>query len=337
MRIPGRLLVPLVAIAALAGCSTDRSPTAPGAGSGPPLLMAFVSDRPPSRTLVNDLYFADLQQGGPAFLIPNVNSTSDEGPSALSGDGRTMCFTTSRIFIGTLTQIGLLDVATGALRLPTRTRQLSGPSNPSLSYDGRYLATNYALGGDPFAQVIACEDLAADTLLPLPNLNDPTATNFDPSINGDATLIAFATNRVGGLGAFDIALYSVPGDSLIPLPGLNTNQNDLGPAISADGRYIVFQSGRPGGAGIIDVYLYDRTTASLVPLPGLNTPLADVQPAISPDGRWIACMTEAEGGENIRVYDVRDRRLVPLAGGVNDPVFFEQYPILADRPAAIAR
>jgi Tol biopolymer transport system component len=337
MRFPGRWLYPLLLVA-LAGCSSDSdNTTAPPTGTGPPLLLAYVSDRPPSRTLVNDLYFADLQMGDGAFLVPNANSTSDEGPAGISGDGSTLCFITSRIFLGTLTQIGLQDVATGTLSLPARTRQLNGPSNPSLSYDGRYLATNYALSGDPFAQVIAVEDLDTATLLPLPNLNDPGATNFDPSLNGDATLLAFATNRVGGFGAFDIMLYSVPGDSMIPLPGLNTNQNELGAGISRDGRYIVFQSGRPGGVGLIDIYLYDRTTSSLVEMPGLNTPLSDVQPSISPDGRYVACMTEAEGGQNIRVYDVRDQRLVPLNGDVNHPVFYEQYPVLADRPATIAR
>jgi Tol biopolymer transport system component len=322
-----------LALALLAGCSTDR-PTAPIVGtSGPPLLLAFSSDRPPSRTLVNDIYFADLAAGGPPFMPPNANSSSDEGPCALSGDGRTLCITGSRIFLGTTTQIALMDVATGAMWLPARTRLLAGPSNPSLSYDGRYLATNYRVGTS--SEAIAVEDLAADTLLPLPNLNPVGLLAFDPSLNGDGTLIAFST--FGLVGGYDIALYSVPGDSLVPLPGLNSSSNDLSAAISADGRWIAFQSGRPGGVGVIDAYLYDRQTSSLVPLPGLNTPLADVQTSISPDGRYITCMTDAEGGQDVRVYDVVAQRLVPLAAGVNDPVLADQYPVLADRPAHIAR
>jgi hypothetical protein len=266
-------------------------------------------------------FFADLRDGGPAFLVPNANSAAgNAGPCALSGDGRTLCFQNTRIFTGTLAQIGLEDVETGALSLPVRTRLLTGPSNPALSFDGRY-------------QAIACEDIVADTLLPVPAINDPNLTNFDPAINGDGTLIAFAQ----GLGAYDIKLYSVPGDSMIPLPGLNTGQQELGAGISADGRYIVFTSGRLGGVGGIDVYLYDRNTSSLVPLPGLNTPFADIQPSISPDGRYIACQTEAEGGGDIRVYDVQQKKLVPLAAGVNDPIYAEQYPVLANRPPTIAR
>ena len=338
MRTPGRLLTALPAllvVAALAGCSSDKPPTAPVVATGPPLLLGFISDRPPGRPQVNMFWFADLQEGGAPFLTPNVNSSDgNAGPSALSGDGSTLCFQGSRIFTGTLAQITLMDVATGVLRLPARTRLLNGPSNPSLSYDGRYLATNYGVGSnDPFAQAIAVEDLQTGTLLPLPNINDPDLTNWDPSLNGDGTLIAFSQGSV----VYDVKLYSVPGDSMIDLPGLNTTQQDLGPSISADGRYIAFQSGRAGGVGLIDIYLYDRNTSSLVPLPGLNTAFADVQPAISPDGRYIAYMTEAEGGDDIRVYDVQQKKQVALADGINDPIHPDQYPILANRPPTIAR
>jgi Tol biopolymer transport system component len=219
--------------------------------------------------------------------------------------------------------------------LPVVTRTLQHPVNAALSFDGRYLATNYQVGGDPFIQVVAVEDLAGDTLLPIPSLNEPGVANFDPSLNGDATLIAFATNGTRSLGAFDIVLYSVPDDAFIDLPGLNTGQNDLGPSISANGRYITFQSGRGGGAGSIDVYLYDRQTSSLVPLPGLNTEFSDVQPFISPDGRYVACMTESEGGQDIILYDVVEKKRVPIPG-VNDGRFYDQYPTLSQRPATIA-
>ena len=332
-RLRGALLAGLML--ALAGCSSDN-PTAPTPPSGPPLLLAFASDRPPSQLFVNDIWFADLSTGEAPFAPPNVNSTSDEGPMGLSGDGRTMAFSSSRILLGSLSGFALMDVTTGELRLPVRTRQFNGPANPSLSYDGRYLATNYQVGGDPFMQVVAVEDLAADTLVSIPSLNELGVTNFDPSINGDATLIAFATNGSRSLGAFDVVLYSVPRDSFIELPGLNTGQNELGPAISADGRYIAFTSGRAGGAGLIDVYVYDRQTSSLVDLPGLNTEFSEVQPCISPDGRYVGCTTEAEGGADIRLYDLVAKQLVPIPG-VNHSRNADQYPVLSSRPPTIAR
>lgn len=330
----GRVLGFTLLAAALAGCSSDN-PTQPAAPQGPSLLMAFTTDRPPSTPFVNDIYYADLQTGDAAFPARNVNSSSDEGPMALSGDGSTLAFSSGRLLLGSLSGFAIQDVATGALSLPNRIRQLSSPNNPSLSFDARYLAVNYQIGNDPFAQVIAVADLPADTLLPLPSINEIGATNFDPSLNGDATLIAFATNGSRSLGAFDIVLYSVPDDQFIDLPGLNTNQNELGPGISRDGRYIVFTSGRPGGAGSIDIYLYDRQSSSLVPLPGLNTEFAEVQPCLSPDGRYIACMTESEGGQDVVLYDVVEKRRVALTG-VNDPRFYEQNPTLAQRPSSIA-
>ena len=323
-------------IVALAGCSNDDNPTAPVPYSGPSLLLAFASDRPPSQLFVSDIWFADLSTGEAPFAPPNANSTSDEAPMGLSGDGRTMAFNSSRILIGSLSGFMLMDVATGRLSLPFRTRQFQGPTNPSLSFDGRYLATNYQVGGDPFMQVVAVEDLADSTLLPLPTLNELGVTNFDPSINGDATLIAFATNGSLSLGAFDIVLYSVPRDSFIELPGLNTNQQELGPAISADGRYIAFTSGRAGGVGLIDVYLYDRQTSSLVDLPGFNTPLSEIQPCLSPDGRYLACATEAEGGGDVRLYDLVTKQLVAIPG-VNHDRNVDQYPVLSSRPASMAR
>jgi len=128
----------------------------------------------------------------------------------------------------------------------------------------------------------------------------------------------------------------VTDDAFIDLPGLNTNQQELGPCISADGRFIAFTSGRSGGAGSIDVYLYDRQSSSLVPLPGLNTEFSEVQPCLSPDGKYLACMTESEGGEDIVLYDLVAKKRVSLVG-VNDKRFYEQYPSLSQRPASIAR
>jgi Tol biopolymer transport system component len=258
----------------------------------------------------------------------NVNTTSLEGPCALSADGRRMAFYTNRLLIASTSTILLYDVATAQLRIPDEVRQLWYPQNPSLSGDGRFLAMQYQVSG-PFDQYVGMLDVEADTMLALPNLNEPNATNFDPSVNGDGTLIAFASNRFGGRGGWDIFLYSVPEDRIVPLPGLNTEKNELSASISRDGRYIAFQSGvRDQPDTLIDVYVYDRQTASLLPLPGANTPFSDVQPAISPDGRYLAFQTEYEDGGDIRVYDIREKRLLRLQG-LNVPYYKDQFPALA--------
>jgi Tol biopolymer transport system component len=316
-----------LALLGLSGCSAERIPLGPTGPDHVPLRMAFLSERPPGPPFSTDVYFYDLRQDGPAYAAPNVNTAGIEGPCALSADGRTMAFYAGSSPLANGPAVLLYDVARGEIRIPTRINQLAFVQNPALSGDGRFLAVHYQLGG-PFDLSVGVEDLAGDSLLAVPHLNDPNSTNFDPSLNGDGSLIAFASNRLGGRGAFDIYLYSVPGDSLIPLPGLNSSAQDLGPSISGDGRYIAFQSGRGGGAGLIDVYVYDRATQSLVPLPGANTALGEVEPAISPDGRYLAFATEFTGGRDVRVYDIRARRLLRLEG-LNDPTYFDEFPALA--------
>jgi len=313
----------------LTGCSVERLPGSPAVEDHPKLLMAFLSERPPSTPFTDDIYFYDVSTDGPPYLPANLNTPSGEGPCALSGNGRRLAFFSSRLPTGSTSLMFLYDIATGQTTIPQKINQLFYVQNPTLSYDGRFLAAQYQVSG-PFDLFIAIQDLVADSLLQVPNLNAVNATNFDPSLSRDGSLMAFASNRVGTLGAFDIFLYSVPGDSVIPVPGLNSSAQELSASISADGRYIAFQSGRLGGVGLIDVYLYDRQTQSLLPLPGANTNLSEIQPTISPDGRYLAFASESTGGRDVKLYDIRDRRLLPLEG-INDPFFFDSFPSLADR------
>ena len=313
-------------LAVFASCSKPL-PTTPTADHVP-LLLAFTSDRPPSARFSTDIYFYDLEKGGPPTMPPNVNSTSNEALVALSADGHHMAFCTDRQPIGTLASLLMADLNTHTITIPHWINTLNTPLNPSLSGDGRYLAAQYSVGG--FLELyVAVEDLVGDSLLPVPNLNMPNVANFDPSLSADGKLVAFSSDRPGA-GGFDIFLYSVPGDTLIPLPGLNSNASDLAPSISADGRFIAFQSNRPGGAGVVDVYLYDRQRHALVPLPGANTALSDYLPSISPDGRYIAYTTDSEGSRDVLIYDVQAQRRLDLAG-LNDPYFYDYGPALANR------
>jgi Tol biopolymer transport system component len=317
-----------ILLAGMISACSKPLPTTPTSGHAP-LLVAFTSNRPPSQTFLTDIYLYDLEKGGAAAQPPGVNSVSNEGPCALSADGHHLAFYTDRLPTGTVALILMSDLTTHAITIPRWTDTLTGPLNPALSGDGRYLATQYSLGGGFLDLYVAVEDLVGDSLLPLPNLNLPGFASFDPSLSADGKLVVFSSNRPG-VGGFDNFLYSVPGDSLIPLPGLNSNGSDLAPTLSADGRYIAFQSNRAGGVGVIDVYLYDRQQQSLVPLPGANTTLADFLPAISPDGRFIAYTTDSDGARDVWVYDVQARQRLDLPG-LNDPYFFDYGPSLSNR------
>jgi Tol biopolymer transport system component len=315
-----------VAAALIAGCGSEKN-IGPVTGSGGvPLLIAFSSDRPPANPGSGDVYFWDGRTEGASFMPPNVNSIFTEGPSGISGNGGWLAYNTTNPLVGTTTEILLYNVATAQVHAPSTPGRFSSPANPSLSYDGRYLAFQSSLGS--FLELdITLMDAVADTIVPTPKLHAFGAADFDPSLSGDGKLIAFTTNRNGT--GFDIALYSVTLDSILPLPNLNTAYDDIGVSISADGRYLAFHSNRPGGTGLFDVYVYDRNTSSLLPMPGANTALSDFNPALSPDGRYVAFQTEGEGGTDIRLYDLVARQLVKVPG-LNDPYFKDTNPSVAD-------
>src|SRR5258705_10687866 len=201
MRTLTRLALPAL-LGACMGCSAERVPLSPKGPDKAPLFMAFMTERAPASLSVPDIYFYDLRTGGPAYYPPNVNSASLEGPAALSGNGRLMAYYLDQRLIGSLATVRLYDVSTKGIRIPGKVNQLTFIQNPTLSGTGRFLAVQYQVSG-PFDTYIAVADLAAGTLLQVPNLNGPTAPNFDPGLNGDGTLGAFASNRPGTAGAFD--------------------------------------------------------------------------------------------------------------------------------------
>lgn len=305
------------------GCGTE-GPVGPG-NFGPPLLLGYCSNRPPSPPTNKDIYFYSVATGAQAYRPDNVDTPFDEGPLALSGDGRWMAYDTTNPLVGTFSAIVLDFVPTGTIHAPATPALFDGALNPALSYDGHYLAFQTTVGSN-FEVDVVLMDAFADTLIRTPKLHQIGAIDFDPSLSGDGKLIAFTTSRTG---SWDIALYDVAGDSLIPLPNCNTADSDLGVSISRDGRYLAFHSSRAGGVGLFDVYVYDRVTQSLLPMPGANTALSDINPAISPDGHWVAFTSEGEGGSDLRLYNLTAHQRFPIPGA-NDPYFAERFPQLAD-------
>ena len=315
----------IVAIALMAGC--DKKPTDPGGTAVPQIRIFFASNRPPSVISGSDVYQYDAALGTPAVMPPNVNTPYLEYVPAISGNGSWLAYnTTNTQIVGTVAELLMnrtIDSATVVLSAPTL---FQGPYNPSLSYDGTRLTFQTQLGA-AFDQDVVLVDVMADSVIPTPHLHALGAADFDPSISGDGKLIAFTTTRHG---TYDIALYDVAGDSLLPLPGLNTNDDDLGVSISRDGRFLAFHSNRPGGEGMFDIYVYDRVTRNFLPLPGANTAMSELNPALSPDGRYVAYSTDSEGGGDIRLYDIGLHLPIPLPG-LNDPYFADKNPSICDR------
>jgi Tol biopolymer transport system component len=314
----------LVLLLALVGCGSDApNPVRPGS-SGPKLLIAVDTDRPPSPNGGYDLYFYDVASGAPAFRPPNLNTIFDESTSGFSADGHWLVFNSTRQLTGTQAQIFLYDIRTGNTFVPDAPRAFQGAQNPALSGNGSRMAFHYQIGFDFFDLTIGLVDAVADTVIPTPSLHAPLAGEFDPSLSADGSLIACTTTRDGSL---DVLLYSVPGDSIIPLIGLNTGYSETGVSISGNGRYIAFHSNRPGGSGLFDLYVYDRQLQTLLPLPGANTALSELNPSLSNDGRYVAYTSENDGASDIRLYDIQAQRLVPVPG-LNDSYYIDRFPSL---------
>ncbi|GAB6096258.1 hypothetical protein JCM14469_25110 [Desulfatiferula olefinivorans] len=154
-----------------------------------------------------------------------------------------------------------------------------------------------------------------------------------PTADQTGDLVAFQSNRPGGMGGWDIYLWR-KGEGLLTYPNLNSTGDDADPSLSGDGRYLAFYSNRSGDW---DIYLYDIENRVFVDTPGLNALGLDRTPTMSTDGRFIAFRSERDGGEggsDIYLYDRVTESLVPLPGlntsdGEFDPVLNEDGTLIA--------
>lgn len=80
-------------------------------------------------------------------------------------------------------------------------------------------------------------------------------SDVEPALSSDSRWLAFASNRSGGAGGYDIYLFDKSNVTLVALPNCNTAEDERHPTISADGQTIYFTS-RPDSAHRWSVYRY---------------------------------------------------------------------------------
>lgn len=100
------------------------------------------------------------------------------------------------------------------------------------------------------------------------------------------------------------------GKNYVPLPGLNSSNDDLYPTISLDGQVIAFQSNRGTD---IDVYVY-RLGYGILDLPGINSSGDDGAPYISGDGKYVTFHSDRSGDYDIYLYDIMNETFIALPG-----------------------
>jgi hypothetical protein len=117
----------------------------------------------------------------------------------------------------------------------------------SIARDGTMYFQADANGGDLFRAPRTGD--AYPTAAPLDAINTP-ASESNPAISPDGTLLVFASERPGGSGGADLHASRFRDGAWTPARNLgavvNSPQADFAPSFSPDGRYLFFTSERPG-------------------------------------------------------------------------------------------
>lgn len=258
---------------------------------GPPVNTAFAEQTPaiskdglslyftclscPGGYGGNDIWVAERANvnepwGPPQNLGPAINTADDDGAPALSRDGHRLFFDSNR-----LGGVGGFD-----LYVARRTHK-----QDNLGWEA---AANLGPGINTTANEQGAEIFVGDE-----NQGDG---DFENDAD-DATILYFASNRVGGTGLSDIYTIALHPDgtfgAAMLAEGLNSSFRDSGPAIRRDGLEIYFVSERPGGISPVDIWVSTRASTS----DAWSTPVNmgapfnsvgnDAGPALSFDGKSL--------------------------------------------------
>jgi len=293
-----------------------------------------------------DVFVHDLATGETARA--NVSSDGDEsreeeGPiAALSGDGRTITFTSSsRALVddGGCGGAYLRDLVTGETRRVSETGSgrgctYWGSGEAAISADGAAVAFTYrgrdiddGLTGDSIQVFV--RDMAGGGPAELVSRGmgggapDQPATS--PQLSGDGQVVAFwspasdlvpgDTNDAGDIFVRDRASGATDRVS-VARDGSQADGESWSPSISADGRFVVFVSSAGNlvagdDDGLDDAFVHDRWTGETVrvsvTLGGGEPDGATVAAAVSGDGHVIGFSSSAGNllpGDQNRAVDV---------------------------------
>lgn len=216
---------------------------------------------------LSDLYWVAMRDDTPALpvLFSQVLTTPvNEGPSAFTPDGGTICYTRNQVLPKRMANmrrgndaLGLYfsRVVNGSWSEPepfTHNSDAHSAVHPAFSPDGNtlYFASDMP-GGSGGMDLYACARTADGWAPPVnlgPRVNSPANDAF-PTIDANGTL-HFSSDREGGLGKLDILVCRRNGSTWttperLPEP-VNSVGNDVGFAPYRGGTMALFSSDRSG-------------------------------------------------------------------------------------------
>lgn len=227
-------------------------------------------------TTGTDLYLYDRFNEG-LLSTPNLNTTRDESWPRFTYDSAKLAFV--RALSTGEKRVNVYEPL-GDTLVPLPGLSASVPFNddmPAPNVDGSRIA--FVSDRNGTNDVLIWNRTGG---LSTPSRTASAANDTEPSLSANGRWLAFASDRAGGVGGFDVYLYDVQGDSLVALPGLNSTSDDRHPSVSADGDVIVFQSTRSGGGGAYDLYRYTLTGGAVLQPAAFKDASNDIQPYL----RW---------------------------------------------------
>ncbi len=268
------------------------------------------------------------QWSAPVNLGPVVNSSAFDAVPALSKDGLSLYFVSSRPGGSGNMDIWVSQRAT--IEAPWGPPVNLGPTinttyndgAPALSRDGHLLffstnrpggVTGGVAGWDIWvsARIHTHDDFGWQTPVNLGAAVNSSATEWHPSYfeNEDAGFpqLHFVSNRPGGLGGFDIYVSELgPGGvwgPAVPVPSLNSTYYEGNAFIRHDGLEMFLTSGRPLGAWAANDLFVSTRTSTLDPWsapvnlgPTVNSASSDNVPSLSADGLVLLFGSSRPGG-----------------------------------------
>lgn len=258
-------------------------------------------------------------------LGPPVNTTGAEYNPSLSGDGKTMIFTSKVSDMYDAEFVVSYKTATGWSRpevLPVLNSKIKTifTGDYTLSHDGNIIVFATSKYGGVGAKDIWIIEKKGNAWQPAVNLAKPINTEGDegdPSLSPDNKFLYFVrtdgSKTSGGLACGKIYVAEkIPGNSLWKEPVAMPSPINMGceanPRILADGKTLLFASKRAGGLGEFDQYVSKFTNGSWSapkPLTFLNTPKDDRYVSVSAQGiTAFYTVTQEKSGKDIAMSTV---------------------------------
>jgi outer membrane protein OmpA-like peptidoglycan-associated protein len=258
-------------------------------------------------------------------LGPPVNTTGAEYNPSLSGDGKTMIFTSKVSNMYDPEFVVSYKTASGWSRpevLPVLNTKIKTvfTGDYTLSHDGNVIVFATSKYGGVGAKDIWMIEKKGNAWQAAVNLAKPVNTEGDegdPSLSPDNKFLYFVrydgSKTAGGLACGKIyAAERIPGNTMwkepVALPSPVNMGCESNPRILADGKTLLFSSKRAGGLGEFDQYVTKFTNGSWStpkPLTFLNTPKDDRYVSVSAQGNTaFYTITQEKSGQDLAMSTI---------------------------------